>query len=168
MIVANTVLCAGEIWAIVPVIFIAIVVVAVAVAVPALKKLVNSQNVQNVVDKADRVIQEIAPKYNRTTRKSNSGRTSGATDVKKTQSTITFPTDHTHAGQEVEHYEKIVGSLGEVSDEGCDELEGVRLIAHDLAYDGEESNRDYTEVAKIVVLGDVINNPRFKKPFGRR
>ena len=57
MIVANTVLCAGEIWAIVPVIFIAIVVVAVAVAVPALKKLVNSQNVQNVVDEADRVIQ---------------------------------------------------------------------------------------------------------------
>ncbi len=166
MIVANTLLCAGEIWALVPVIFIAIVVVAVAVAVPALKKLVNSQNVQNVVDKADRVIQEIAPKYNRTTRKANSGRTSGATDVKKTQSTITFPADHTHAGQEVEHYEKIVGSLGEVSDEGCDELEGVRLIAHDLAY--EESNRDYTEVAKIVVLGDVINNPRFKKPFGRR
>lgn len=168
MIVANTLLCVGEIWALVPVIFIAIVVVAVAVAVPALKKLVNSQNVKNAVDKADRAIQEIAPKYNRTTRKANSGRTSGATDVKKTQSTITFPADHTHAGQEVEHYEKIVGSLGEVSDEGCDELEGVRLIAHDLAYDGEESNRDYTEVAKIVVLGDVINNPRFKKPFGRR
>lgn len=168
MIVANTLLCVGEIWALVPVIFIAIVVVAVAVAVPALKKLVNSQNVKNAVDKADRVIQEIAPKYNRTTRKANSGRTSGTTDVKKTQSTITFPADHTHAGQEVEHYEKIVGSLGEVSDEGCDELEGVRLIAHDLAYDGEESNRDYTEVAKIVVLGDVINNPRFKKPFGRR
>lgn len=59
MIVANTVLCAGEIWALVPVIFIAIVVVAVAVAVPALKKLVNSQNVQNVVDEADRVIQKL-------------------------------------------------------------------------------------------------------------
>ena len=34
---------------------------------------------------------------------------------------------HSHSGKE-ERYEPIVGSLGEVDDEGCDELDGVRLI----------------------------------------
>lgn len=69
---------------------------------------------------------------------------------------------HTHVGDDAEYYEKIVGSLGEVDDEGCDELDGVRLIAHDLAYDDEEKGVDYTEVAKAIVIGEIVNNPRFK------
>lgn len=39
---------------------------------------------------------------------------------------------HSHSGRR-EAYEPIVGSLGEVNDEGCDELDGVRLIEHDEA-----------------------------------
>lgn len=69
---------------------------------------------------------------------------------------------HVHVGDDAEYYDKIVGSLGEVDDEGCDELDGVRLIAHDLAYDDEEKGVDYTEVAKAIVIGEVVNNPRFK------
>lgn len=69
---------------------------------------------------------------------------------------------HVHRGDEEEHYDEIVGSLGEVDDEGCADLDGVRLIAHDLAYEDGETNSDYSEVAKAVVLGDIINNPRFK------
>lgn len=72
---------------------------------------------------------------------------------------------HSHVGEEEEHYDEIVGSLGDVSDEGCADLDGVRLIAHDLAYESEDGSRDYSEVAKVVVLGDVINNPRFKNRY---
>lgn len=69
---------------------------------------------------------------------------------------------HAHVGDDAEYYDKIVGSLGEVDDEGCDELDGVRLIAHDIAYDDEEKGVDYTEVAKAIVIGEIVNNPRFK------
>lgn len=69
---------------------------------------------------------------------------------------------HVHVGDEEEVYDQIVGSLGEVNDEGCGDLNGIRLIAHDLAYEDDEAAKDYVEVAKAVVLGDVINNPRFK------
>ena len=70
--------------------------------------------------------------------------------------------EHGHAGEE-EHYEEIVGSLGEINDEGCEDLNGVRFIAHDLAYDASEGGEhDYAELAKAMVLGDVINTPRFK------
>ena len=75
--------------------------------------------------------------------------------------------DHTHVASEEEYYEDIVGSLGEVNDEGCDDLAGVRLIVHDLAYEQSESERDYTEVAKAIVLGDVISHPRCKNPYKR-
>ncbi len=75
--------------------------------------------------------------------------------------------DHAHLSDEEERYDEIVGSLGDVSDEGCDELAGVRLIVHDLAYEQEDTERDYTEVAKAIVLGDVINHPRCKRPYKR-
>ena len=76
--------------------------------------------------------------------------------------------EHGHVGDE-EHYEEIVGSLGEVNDEGCDSLSGVRFIAHDLAYDGgEEGEHDYTELAKAMVLGEIFNTPRFKSPHTHR
>ena len=69
---------------------------------------------------------------------------------------------HTHLGEE-EHYEKIVGSLGEVDDEGCADLDGIRLIAHDEAYDGETQSRNYSEIVKAIVLGEVLDKPGFKK-----
>ncbi len=72
---------------------------------------------------------------------------------------------HSHVGEEEERYDEIVGSLGDTSDEGCADLDGVRLIAHDIAYETEDGSRDYSEVAKVVVLGDVINNPRFKNRY---
>ncbi len=76
--------------------------------------------------------------------------------------------DHVHVGDKEERYEEIVGSLGDVNDEGCSDLDGVRLIVHDLAYEGEDAQRDYTEVVKVVVLGDIINNPRFKTYYRKK
>ena len=75
--------------------------------------------------------------------------------------------EHAHLGEE-EHYEEIVGSLGEVNDEGCDDLSGVRFIARDLAYDAEDDERDYTQLAKAMVLGEIMNSPRFKTPYTRK
>ena len=70
--------------------------------------------------------------------------------------------EHGHTGEE-EHYDEIVGSLGEINDEGCVDLSGVRFIAHDMAYEsGEGEHADYAELAKAMVLGDIINSPRFK------
>ena len=75
---------------------------------------------------------------------------------------------HGHTGEE-EHYEEIVGSLGDVNDEGCADLNGVRFIAHDLAYDPNNGNApDYNKLAKAMVLGEILNSPRFKKPYGRK
>lgn len=70
--------------------------------------------------------------------------------------------DHTHVSDDEEYYEEIVGSLGEVNDEGCADLSGVRLITHDIAYESEDARRDYADVAKALVLGEIINTPRFK------
>lgn len=75
--------------------------------------------------------------------------------------------EHGHTGEE-EHYEEIVGSLGDINDEGCADLSGVRFIAHDLAYDTSSEEHDYTELAKAMVLGDIINAPRYKKPYSRK
>ena len=76
--------------------------------------------------------------------------------------------EHGHTGEE-EHYEEIVGSLGEINDEGCIDLSGVRFIAHDLAYDTSNSEQhDYTELAKAMVLGEIVNSPRFKTPYKRK
>lgn len=75
---------------------------------------------------------------------------------------------HEHLGEE-EHYEEIVGSLGEVSDEGCADLSGVRFIANDLAYEiHSEQEIDYDRLAQAMVLGEIVNNPRFKAPHTRR
>lgn len=71
---------------------------------------------------------------------------------------------HAHLGEE-EHYDEIVGSLGEVNDEGCADLNGVRFVAHDLAYEIRENEQpDYNKLAQAIVLGEVLNNPRFKSP----
>ena len=76
--------------------------------------------------------------------------------------------EHAHLGEE-EHYEEIVGSLGDVNDEGCEDLNGVRFIAYDVAYDTNvDGEHDYTELAKVMVLGDIINTPRCRAPYTRK
>lgn len=76
--------------------------------------------------------------------------------------------EHAHMGEE-EHYEEIVGSLGDINDEGCEDLNGVRFIAHDLAYEAnDEGEHDYTELAKAMVLGDIVNTPRFRSPYRKK
>ena len=75
---------------------------------------------------------------------------------------------HGHEGEE-EHYEEIVGSLGEVNDEGCADLAGVRFIASDLAYEiAVQDTPDYDRLAQAMVLGEIINSPRFKTPYTKR
>lgn len=77
---------------------------------------------------------------------------------------------HSHSGK-VENYGKIVGSLGEVNDEGCDELDGIRLIEHDEAYCDDPDHllpNDTTDLQKAIVVGEVLNAPRFKQPYRRK
>lgn len=71
--------------------------------------------------------------------------------------------DHAHIGK-AETYQPIVGSLGAVSDEGCAELDGVRLIEDDEAYD-MPIEADRPAIAKAVILGELLNTPRFKTPW---
>ena len=82
---------------------------------------------------------------------------------------VTGADGHSHYGT-VETYEPIVGSLGDVDDEGCDELDGVRLIATDLMYETDDDGKvyDLNAIRKSLILGEVLNNPRFKKPYGKR
>ena len=83
--------------------------------------------------------------------------------------TTTHDDGHVHLGT-TETYEPIVGSLGAVSDEGCDELNGVRLIATDLMYETEEDGRvyDMDALRKSLILGEILNKPRFKYPHGKK
>lgn len=77
---------------------------------------------------------------------------------------------HSHRGT-TESYEPIVGSLGEVNDEGCDELDGVRLIEHDEAYCDDPDHilsSDPTDLERAIVLGEVLNTPRYKQPYRRK
>ena len=76
--------------------------------------------------------------------------------------------EHGHFGEE-EHYEEIIGSLGDVNDEGCTDLSGVRFIANDIAYEIQTQDAvDYDRIAQAMVLGEIINSPRFKTPYTRR
>ena len=74
---------------------------------------------------------------------------------------------HEHIGTE-EHYAPIVGSLGGESTEGCVDLDGVRLISHDAAYSGDEDQVQYdkNKVLQAIVIGEVLDTPRFKYPYG--
>ena len=77
---------------------------------------------------------------------------------------------HKHVGT-TENYGKIVGSLGEVNDEGCDDLDGVRMISHDEAYCDDPDHiisTEPTELERAIVLGEVINTPRFKSMYRRK
>lgn len=72
---------------------------------------------------------------------------------------------HTHADGEEEFYDASGGSLGDVSLEGCPDLNGVRVISHDLAYYASDATKDYSDIAKAIVLGEVLDNPRCKYPY---
>lgn len=77
---------------------------------------------------------------------------------------------HKHVGK-TEKYGKIVGSLGEVNDEGCDDLDGVRMIAHDEAYCDDPDHiitTEPTELERAIVLGEALNNPRYKQHYHRK
>ena len=88
--------------------------------------------------------------------------------ARKHQKHVEDSHEHGHLGEE-EHYEEIVGSLGEVNDEGCEDLSGVRFIATDLAYELQTSETvDCDRLAQVMVLGEVLNHPRFKQPYSRR
>ena len=93
---------------------------------------------------------------------------------KGTQKPTTAPAQttadsHSHMGT-VESYDPIVGSLGDVSTEGCSELSGVRLIVNDLMYETEDHQKSYNldAIRKSIILGEILNNPRFKKPYGKK
>ena len=75
--------------------------------------------------------------------------------------------EHGHIGEE-EHYEEIVGSLGEINDEGCADLNGVRFLVTDLSYEIQsQETPDYDRLASAMVLGEIVNTPRFKTPYSR-
>lgn len=85
--------------------------------------------------------------------------------VKKSQRDIeSQDKSHSHKGV-VERYDPIVGSLGESDDEGCNELDGVRLVEHDEAYCDDDTHseiKDYYELQKTIVWGEILNEPRFR------
>lgn len=90
------------------------------------------------------------------------------TNAEKHERHVSDAHEHGHEGVE-EHYDEIVGSLGDINDEGCEDLNGVRFIAHDLAYElTENGEHDYAEFAKAMVLGEIVNSPRFKAPYSKR
>ncbi|MGN1040572.1 MAG: hypothetical protein ACI4QL_03995 [Candidatus Fimimonas sp.] len=137
--------------------------VGIMIAAASKSKAKNQQNSSQQTQTPQRYGQrdyaaEAARKKQQATKHENKHSHVGTTVVSKQDG-------HVHLGEEEELYDEIVGSLGENSDEGCSDLDGVRLIAHDLAYETEDGSRDYSEVAKIVVLGDAINNPRFKSHY---
>ena len=95
----------------------------------------------------------------------------------RTRKSYTTPTvkkppvdeSHGHIGK-VEEYDEIVGSLGDINDEGCPALDGVRLIAEDVAYITADGTRqfDAKRLQRAIVLGEVLNSPRFKSPYGKK
>ena len=44
----------------------------------------------------------------------------------------------------------------------------MRFIVNDVAYLGQSEQTDYTEVMKAIVIGDILNNPRFKSKYKKR
>ena len=78
--------------------------------------------------------------------------------------------NHEHIGTE-EHYAPIVGSLGGESDEGCPDLDGVRLISNDEAYSGDDGDGvqyNRKKVLQAMILGEVLDTPRFKNHYGNK
>lgn len=144
---------------IIPVVFAVILIIAITTAVKRAKAEKSKQSDNKQTKYTD-----------------GNGRTQHQRDylnglrVRQAEKIISADGSHSHSGKE-ERYDPIVGSLGEVDDEGCDELDGVRLIEHDESYcdDPEHlAQTDYSALEQSIVLGEVINAPRFKRPYGKR
>lgn len=76
---------------------------------------------------------------------------------------------HDHVGFE-EHYAPIEGSLGSIDDEGCADLSGVRLIENDPDYAPTTADNDVDgkELARIMILGEVLDRPAWKGTYTRK
>lgn len=144
---------------IIPVVFAVILIIAITTAVKRAKAEKSKQSDNKQTKYTD-----------------GNGRTQHQRDylnglrVRQAEKIVSADGSHSHSGKE-ERYDPIVGSLGEVDDEGCDELDGVRLIEHDESYcdDPEHlAQTDYSALEQSIVLGEVINAPRFKRPYGKR
>lgn len=97
--------------------------------------------------------------------RSDNSRKQSLTDLDKHELHQADAKRHAHMGDE-EHYEEIVGSLGEINDEGCEDLSGVRFISHDLAYElSDNEYAAYDKIAQAMIIGEVLNSPRFKNPY---
>ena len=53
-----------------------------------------------------------------------------------------------------------MNSIGGKSDEGCSEHYDVRFVKVD---EKPEKKRELTELQKVIVYGEVLNNPAFKR-----
>lgn len=131
----------------------AVIAVIIAFAVRA-KKSVNSKSNSNGASGS--TVYRTPPKPQQ----------SRQSEAARHQAHVADARAHSHKGEE-EHYEEIVGSLGDVNDEGCADLDGVRFISHDVAYDPADGSRDYSDAARLIVLGEILNTPRFKSPYGK-
>ncbi len=161
-----TLLCAEDIIFVLPFVFMALFITVVAVV--AVVAVAKSKKRRQSLDEYKATHQyytdgdgltDYQREFLKEKRRQRSGRNVTASDG-----------SHTHKGKE-EKYDKIVGSLGEVNDEGCDELDGIRLIEHDESYCDDPNHiieTDNEELIRAMVLGEAVNNPRFKQMYKRK
>lgn len=75
--------------------------------------------------------------------------------------------DHVHpmmAGKTVVEYVPTSGSLPDTSKEGCEEHRNVRFVETDDNYaDDIDIDHELTPLQAMMVFGDVISKPKFKK-----
>lgn len=159
------------------IIFFVVIVIVVVKSSQNASPNVNRTNVDVETDTveyvdADGLTQSQRDYLNNLRARRNSQTNTPSTDSGNHNSTcpaVADATNHKHLGTE-EHYAPIVGSLGDVDSEGCPSLDGVRLIARDIAYDVKnvDSNQRRVQIAKSMIIGEVLNDPRFKKPYTRK
>ena len=141
-----------------PIIWIIGVALSIGAAVSKAKKAKEEQE-----RKAQQVLVARKAQPSTTNRKQ-----SQAKKPTKQTSTINFEAvdTHEHHAEDVESYDKIVGSLGDVSTEGCVELDGLRLICNDQNYNANDAQAfDLSKVAQAMVYGEILGEPRCKNPY---
>ncbi len=146
------------------IIFVMVIVIILGIVISVISGVKSLSSRKNDAERETTVRPTAVPEQRAAVRKEQNLR-----DRPRMMPRITAPDGHTHEG-EAETYEKIVGSLGNVYDEGCAELDGIRLIMHDGDYDTSKNGRNFDKkkVAQAIVLGDVLGEPRCKRPYGRK
>lgn len=141
-----------------PIIWVVGLVLSIGAAISKAKKAKEEQEKQ-----AQRAAEVRKPKPKPAPSTAKQGKTQ---PVKQTSS-INFADDaHQHHSETVEDYDKIVGSLGDVSTEGCIELDGLRLICNDQNYNtNDEQSFDLSKVAQAMIYGEILGEPRSKTPY---